>query len=143
MVGAGPSWAVPSHPNQVWVCLPEQMYYEVACRVKTMPRPVHPGPVPSQVGAGGGFGGPREMYATEKPRPALCHCSLQVPQTPEVTCHSRGQKGTAWDSSSSLTLGSSRSPSTGSSHRSVTRVSLFHCPEPTTVWTPSEPTANL
>ncbi|XP_053462149.1 inactive serine/threonine-protein kinase TEX14-like [Nycticebus coucang] len=67
---------------------PEKLYYDVAPRAKTTPRPVppvmSPGPIPSQ---------------------AL--------ETPEVTGHSGFQSGAAWDSGSSLTLDSSPSPSPG------------------------------
>lgn len=52
------SWSVP----------PESLYYEVASRAKTAPRPVPPvmslGPSPSQVGAKKGCGGPRELWGT-------------------------------------------------------------------------------
>ncbi|XP_070354328.1 inactive serine/threonine-protein kinase TEX14-like isoform X5 [Equus asinus] len=86
---------------------PETLYYEVASRAKTTPRPVPPvmslGPSPSQ---------------------AL--------ETPEVTGHSRVQRGPAWDSGSSLTLGSSPSPSHGlcPGHSPTARVSLRHGLEP-------------
>ncbi|XP_070354327.1 inactive serine/threonine-protein kinase TEX14-like isoform X4 [Equus asinus] len=85
----------------------ETLYYEVASRAKTTPRPVPPvmslGPSPSQ---------------------AL--------ETPEVTGHSRVQRGPAWDSGSSLTLGSSPSPSHGlcPGHSPTARVSLRHGLEP-------------
>ncbi|KAG3255886.1 hypothetical protein H1C71_038916 [Ictidomys tridecemlineatus] len=59
---------------------PEKLFYEVASRVKTRPRPVPTGPVPSQ---------------------AL--------ETPEATGHSRVQRSTTLDSGSSLTLSSSPS----------------------------------
>ncbi|XP_048647014.1 inactive serine/threonine-protein kinase TEX14-like isoform X1 [Marmota marmota marmota] len=59
---------------------PEKLFYEVASRVKTRPRPVPPGPVPSQ---------------------AL--------ETPEATGHSRVQRSATLDSGSSLTLSSSPS----------------------------------
>ncbi|XP_046537145.1 uncharacterized protein LOC124249800 isoform X2 [Equus quagga] len=86
---------------------PETLYSEVASRAKTTPRPVPPvmslGPSPSQ---------------------AL--------ETPEVTGHSRVQRGPAWDSGSSLTLGSSPSPSHGlcPGHSPTARVSLRHGLEP-------------
>ncbi|XP_075849132.1 hydroxyproline dehydrogenase isoform X6 [Microcebus murinus] len=90
-------------------CPPEKLYYEVAPRAKTTPRPVppvmSPGPIPSQ---------------------AL--------ETPEVTGHSRVQSGTAWSSGSSLTLGSSPSHSPrlcpGPSHSPTARAGLHCCPQP-------------
>ncbi|XP_069313114.1 inactive serine/threonine-protein kinase TEX14-like isoform X2 [Eulemur rufifrons] len=88
---------------------PEKLYYEVAPRAKTTPRPVPPvmsrGPIPSQ--------------------------ALKIP---EVTGHSRVQSGAAWSSGSSLTLGSSPSHSPrlcpGPSHSPTARVGLHCCLQP-------------
>lgn len=58
VAGAGHSSAVPPYSSQL-VCPPETLYYEVASRAKTTPRPVPPvmslGPSPSQVGARAGM----------------------------------------------------------------------------------------
>ncbi|XP_023101207.2 inactive serine/threonine-protein kinase TEX14-like isoform X4 [Felis catus] len=85
---------------------PETLYCEVAPRAKTIPRPVPPvmplGPSP-----------------------------CQAPETPETPGHSRVQRGTAWDSGSSLTLGSlSPSPSFYPGFSPAARVSLHRCLEP-------------
>uniref|UniRef100_A0A8C6GH55 Rho GTPase activating protein 33, opposite strand n=1 Tax=Mus spicilegus TaxID=10103 RepID=A0A8C6GH55_MUSSI len=79
--------------------LPEHLYCEGAPRTRARARLVLPSPDPSQ---------------------AL--------ETPEVTGHSRGQQNAAWDSGSSLTLGSSLSPSP----------SPHCCPEPTSIKPASE-----
>ncbi|XP_039706051.1 inactive serine/threonine-protein kinase TEX14-like isoform X2 [Pteropus medius] len=86
---------------------PETLYYEVASRAKTTPRP-------------------------ESPIRSLGPFQSQVLETPQVVGHSRVQRDTAWDSGSSLTLGSSPSPSPGfcPGHSPTTRVSLQHCLEP-------------
>ncbi|XP_040302013.1 inactive serine/threonine-protein kinase TEX14-like isoform X4 [Herpailurus yagouaroundi] len=85
---------------------PETLYCEVAPRAKTIPRPV-----PSVMPLG----------------PSPC----QVPETPETPGHSRVQRGTAWDSGSSLTLGSlSPSPSFYPGFSPAARVSLHRCLEP-------------
>ncbi|XP_034494160.1 inactive serine/threonine-protein kinase TEX14 isoform X3 [Ailuropoda melanoleuca] len=87
--------------------LPETLYCEVVPRAKTTPRPVPPlmslGPSPCQ---------------------AL--------KTPEVTGHSRVQRATAWDSGSSLTLGSSPSPgpSVYPDSSPAARISPHCCLEP-------------
>lgn len=77
--------------------------------------------------------------------PALCHGSLQAPETPETPGHSRVQRGTAWDSGSSLTLGSlSPSPSFYPGFSPAARVSLHRCLEPSsTVWIPAGPCATI
>ncbi|XP_042774966.1 inactive serine/threonine-protein kinase TEX14-like isoform X3 [Panthera leo] len=85
---------------------PETLYCEVAPRARTIPRPVPPvmplGPSP-----------------------------CQAPETPETPGHSRVQRGTAWDSGSSLTLGSlSPSPSLYPGFSPAARVSLHRCLEP-------------
>ncbi|XP_039105524.1 inactive serine/threonine-protein kinase TEX14-like isoform X4 [Hyaena hyaena] len=85
---------------------PETLYCEVAPRAKTTCRPVPP---------------------VMPPGPSPC----QALETPEITGHSRVQRTTAWDSGSSLTLGSlspSPGPSPGSSP--AARVSLRRCLEP-------------
>ncbi|XP_077629883.1 inactive serine/threonine-protein kinase TEX14-like [Crocuta crocuta] len=85
---------------------PETLYCEVAPRAKTTCRPVPP---------------------VTPPGPSPC----QALETPEITGHSRVQRTTAWDSGSSLTLGSlspSPGPSPGSSP--AARVSLRRCLEP-------------
>ncbi|XP_036088046.1 hydroxyproline dehydrogenase isoform X2 [Rousettus aegyptiacus] len=86
---------------------PETLYYEVASQAKTTPRP------PSPMRSLGPF-------------------QSQVLETPQVMGHSRVQTDIAWDSGSSLTLSSSPSASPGScpGHSPTTRVSLQHCPEP-------------
>lgn len=77
--------------------------------------------------------------------PARCRCCPQALETPEITGHSRVQRTTAWDSGSSLTLGSlspSPGPSPGSSP--AARVSLRRCLEPSsTVRTPPESSATI
>lgn len=62
---------------------------------------------------------------TQTTMPVPQHCFLQVLETPEITGHSRGQQNAAWDSGSSLTLGSSPSPSPS--------LSPHCCLEPTSI----------
>ncbi|XP_032179522.1 inactive serine/threonine-protein kinase TEX14-like isoform X2 [Mustela erminea] len=96
--------------------LPDTLYCEVAPRTKIPPRPVPP-----------------VMSLGLSPCQAL--------KTPEVTGHSRVQRASAWDSDSSLTLGSSPSPGSslypGSSPAAP--VSLHHCLEPSS----TEPSTEL
>ncbi|XP_045655908.1 uncharacterized protein LOC123793901 isoform X2 [Ursus americanus] len=116
--------------------LPETLYCEVAPRAQTTPGPVPPlmslGPSPCQVGARAGIW--RTRGATEHLGHScqLLPLSLQALKTPEVTGHSRVQRATAWDSGSSLTLGSSPSPGLsvypGSSP--AARISPHCCLEP-------------
>ncbi|XP_059008947.1 inactive serine/threonine-protein kinase TEX14-like [Mustela lutreola] len=96
--------------------LPDTLYCEVAPRTKIPPRPVPP-----------------VMSLGLSPCQAL--------KTPEVTGRNRVQRASAWDSDSSLTLGSSPSP--GSSlypdSSPAARVSLHHCLEPSS----TEPSTEL
>ncbi|XP_047565377.1 inactive serine/threonine-protein kinase TEX14-like isoform X2 [Lutra lutra] len=96
--------------------LPDTLYCEVAPRTKIPPRPVPP-----------------VMSLGLSPCQAL--------KTPEVTGRARVQRAPAWDSGSSLTLGSSPSP--GSSlypgPSPAARVSLHHCLEPSS----TEPSTEL
>nr|XP_012416438.1 PREDICTED: inactive serine/threonine-protein kinase TEX14-like [Odobenus rosmarus divergens] len=96
--------------------LPETLYCEVAPRAKSAPRPVPP-----------------LMSLGSSPCQAL--------KTPEVTGRSRVQRAPAWDSGSSLTLGSRLSPGPslypGSSPAG--RVSLHRCLEPSLTEPSPEP----
>lgn len=125
------------HPSPtVWPVSPEHLYCEGAprARAKARPRIVLPFPDPSQVGSReivwrtkGGMGTQTTMSV---PR----HCFLQALETPEITGHSRGQENAAWDSGSSLTLGSSLSPSLSpcpSSHCCAEPISIVRIPYPT------------
>lgn len=72
--------------------------------------------------------------------PALCHHFLQALETPKVTGPSRVQRGTVWDSGSSLNL----SPALCTGPSPTARVSLHYCLEPrSTVWLPPEPCAAI
>ncbi|XP_051018026.1 inactive serine/threonine-protein kinase TEX14-like [Acomys russatus] len=88
--------------------LPEHLYSEGAPRAKARSRLVLPSPDPSQAW-----------------------------ETPEVAGHRRVQQNAAWDSGSSLTLGSSLSPSS-SLHLGLSPSPSPHCcPEPVSVvWIP-------
>ncbi|OBS72758.1 hypothetical protein A6R68_12629 [Neotoma lepida] len=94
----------------IWSVSPEHLYHEVAPRAKARSGLVLPFPDPSQ-----------------------------APETPEVTDHSRVQQNAAWDSGSSLTLGSSLSPSPSlhlspSSGVEPSPSSSIHCcPEPISI----------
>lgn len=117
------SAVTPPHSNQL-VCSP---------RAKTALRPVppvmSPGPSSSQVGARTG------MWRTKG---AVGHLGNHASSL-QVMGHSKVQRGAAWDSGSSLTLGSSSSPSPSlcPGHSPTASVSLDHCLEPrSTVWIP-------
>ncbi|XP_032105101.1 inactive serine/threonine-protein kinase TEX14-like [Sapajus apella] len=98
-VGSPMEWTTLSPASQA--SPPEKLYCEMAHRAKSTPRPVptltSPGPIPSQ-----------------------------APETPEVTGHSRVPRGVAWNSGSSLTLGSSPGPG----HSPTARAYLQCCGEP-------------
>ena len=142
-VVAGAELSSAPHVPTSWSVPPETLYCEVAPRAQTTPGPVPPlmslGPSPCQVGARAGIW--RTRGATEHLGHScqLLPLSLQALKTPEVTGHSRVQRATAWDSGSSLTLGSSPSPGLsvypGSSP--AARISPHCCLEPSsTVWIP-------
>ncbi|XP_037676242.1 inactive serine/threonine-protein kinase TEX14-like isoform X2 [Choloepus didactylus] len=108
-------WATLGPPSQS--SPPETLYYEVASRAKTPLRPrlpvVLPGPIPSQ-----------------------------APATPEATGHGSVQKSTAWNSGSSLTLGSSPRPDLSpccqlQSRETTARISRLELSS--MVWTPAGP----
>ncbi|XP_027473504.1 inactive serine/threonine-protein kinase TEX14-like isoform X2 [Zalophus californianus] len=143
--------------------LPETLYCEVVPRAKSAPRPVPPlmslGPSPCQVGARAGIWGTKGAAGHRRDRDgdsrsqsrdlgdqgSPCHLlplCLQALKTPEVTGCSRVQRAPAWDSGSSLTLGSRLTPGPslypGSSPAG--RVSLHRCLEPSSTLQPSSPT---
>lgn len=97
----------------VWSVSPEHLYCEGAPRARAKARSgiVFPFPDSSQVGSREIVWRTEGGVGTQTTMPVPRHCFLQALETPEVTGHSRDQQNAAWDSGSSLTLGSSLSPS--------------------------------